>query len=139
MNRFQDDWGPTLGQEEKEQANSEKKKIPKKDSLSALVYEFRDRLLLDTSNFFNSQVNAAALTKAFRKLLDAGKSHDDIRNMIIQFNKDIAAKPLKNGLPAWKAFIARLDELVIKIDGHDKEFSYDGPKIDPRLTKENHD
>lgn len=139
MKKHDDDWGPTLGQEKNDTDTSAQKRPTKKDSLTALVYEFRDRLMLDTSNLFNSQVNAPALMKAFRRLLDAGKSHEDIRKMILQFNKDIAANPLTNGVPAWQAFIGRLDSLLVKIDNNEEVFKYDGPKIDPRLMKEAHD
>lgn len=131
-----DDWGPTLGQEDKPQPP---KPTAKKDTLTALVYEFRDRLMLDTANLFNAQVNAPALMKAFRKLIDAGKTHEDIRQMIVQFNKDITAKPLTNGIPAWKAFLGRLDTLLTKVDKQEQDFTYDGPKIDPRLMKDTHD
>lgn len=139
MRKHDDDWGPALGQEEKSNDTSAKKPPSKKDSLTSLVYEFRDRLMLDTANLFNAQVNAPALMKAFRRLLEAGRSYDDIRRMIVQFNKDIAANPLKDGIPAWQAFLGRLDSLLTKIDNKEEEFTYDGPKIDPRLMRQTHD
>lgn len=134
-----DDWGPTLGQEKRDNDVMTSKRPAKKDSLTALVYEFRDRLMMDTSNLFNAQVNAPALMKGFRKLIDAGRSHEDIRKMIAQFNKDISVNPLTNGIPAWQAFLGRLDSLLIKIDNNEQTFTYDGPKIDPRLMKDTND
>lgn len=139
MNRYEDDWGPALGQEEKESQPATKKAPKKKDSIAGLVYEFRDRLLLNPAMFMNAQVNAPALAKAFRKILDTGRTYDDIRQMIAQFSADITAKPLSDGIPAWRAFISRLDSLALKVKTSETTYTYDGPKIDPRLTKETHD
>lgn len=139
MNRYEEDWGPALGQEEKESQPATKKAPKKKDSIAGLVYEFRDRLLLNPAMFMNAQVNAPALAKAFRKILDTGRTYDDIRQMIAQFSADITAKPLSDGIPAWRAFISRLDSLALKVKTSETTYTYDGPKIDPRLTKETHD
>jgi hypothetical protein len=88
----------------------------------------------------NSQVNGPAMMRAFRKILDTGRTYDDIREMIKQFNKDIQAKPLTDGIPAWKAFVGRLDSLGNKVGRIDTEYVYDeDPKIDPRLMKDTND
>ena len=137
--RFEDEWGTPLGADKNEAHEATPKKRPKKDTLSGLVKDFHDRLMLDTSNLMNAQVNAPALMKAFRKVLDTGRTHEDARQMIIQFHKDIAIKPLTGGIPAWQAFISRLDSLALKTQTHEVEYDYNGPKIDPRLMKDTDD
>jgi hypothetical protein len=136
--RQQDDWGPAIGSDpDVVSSNTTSKKKPaKKDTLVSLVYDFRDQLMMDTSNLMNAQINAQALATAFRKVLDTGKSFDDVRFMIKQFHKDIQDKPLTDGIPAWKAFIGRLDSLAHKVLNTEPEYNYDGAKIDPRLMKD---
>jgi len=131
--KFSDDWGTALGSDKDAYIPPAKKKPKRKDSTASLVYEFRDQLLMDTSNLMNSQVNGPAMMKAFRTILDSGRSYDDIRAMIAQFHKDIAIKPLTDGIPAWKAFIGRLDSLAKKVGTSEDVPTFDGPKIDPRL------
>jgi|688.fasta_scaffold617396_1 hypothetical protein len=136
--RQQDDWGLTFGSDPDAPAQDTSKKKPKqKNTLASLVYEFRDQLLMDTENLMNSQVNAPAMMKAFNTILDTGRTHDDIRAMITQFHKDINIKPLTDGIPAWKAFIGRLDSLAKKVGTVEENTPYDGPKIDPRLMSNN--
>lgn len=139
--RFPDDWGTALGSDFDVVTNtkSQSKKPAKKDSLGNLVYEFRDQMMMDTSGLMNAQTNGPALMKAFRKALDVGHSYDDIRLMIKQFYKDIQVKPLTDGIPAWKAFVGRMDSLAVKVKGHEVDYSYDGPKIDPRLLEGGND
>jgi hypothetical protein len=133
MSRQQDDWGMAFGSDKDVYTPPVKKKPKRKDSTASLVYDFRDQLMMDTSNLMNSQVNGPAMMKAFRTILDTGRSYDDIRAMINQFHKDIAIKPLTDGIPAWKAFIGRLDSLAKKVGTTEDVPKYDGPKIDPRL------
>lgn len=129
--RQQDDWGLTFGSDPDAPAQDTSKKKPKqKNTLASLVYEFRDQLLMDTDNLMNSQVNAPAMMKAFNTILDTGRTHDDIRAMITQFHKDINIKPLTDGIPAWKAFIGRLDSLAKKLAPLKKT----SPTMVPRLT-----
>lgn len=138
--RFPDDWGNPIGRDFDVVSDPTPKKQPKKsDSLTGLVYEFRDQMLMDTSGMMNAQVNGPAMMKAFRKALDAGRSYDDIRLMIKQFYKDIAAKPLTGGIPAWQAFVGRFDTLWDTVSRQERDYSYDGPKIDPRLVKDTND
>lgn len=135
--KFSDDWGTALGSDKDTYAPPEsKKKKPKKDTLVGLVYDFQNGLLMDTKNLMNAQVNGPAMMKAFRTILDTGKTFDDVRAMIAQFHKDIQDKPLTDGIPAWKAFMGRLDSLAKKISNVEPEYNYDGPKIDPRLMKD---
>lgn len=136
--KFSDDWGTALGSDKDEYVSPElKKKKPKKDTLVGLVYDFQNGLLMDTKNLMNAQVNGPAMMKAFRKILDTGKNFDDVRAMITQFHNDIKDKPLTDGIPAWKAFIGRLDSLAKKTTSNvETEYNYDGPKIDPRLMKD---
>lgn len=137
---YDDDWGVAFGSDREKYIPAKKAPPKRKDTTASLVYEFRDQLLMDTSNLMNSQVNGPAMMKAFRKILDTGRTYDDIRAMIAQFNKDIQDKPLTDGIPAWKAFVSRLDTLAHKVARQETEYIYDdAPKIDPRLTKDNND
>jgi hypothetical protein len=138
--RHQDGWGVAFGSDKDSYKPPVPKKPKRKDTTASLVYEFRDQLMMDTSNLMNSQVNGPAMMRAFRKILDTGRTYDDIREMIKQFNKDIQAKPLTDGIPAWKAFVGRLDSLGNKVGRIDTEYVYDeDPKIDPRLMKDTND
>jgi len=88
----------------------------------------------------NSQINGPAMMKAFRKILDSGRSHDDIRAMIDQFAKDIKARPVTDGTPLWKVFVGRLDTLAVKVGHLDTPYVYDDvPKIDPCLMEDDND
>ena len=137
MSKYQDDWGNAYGSDKDSYTPPAPKKPKRKDTTASLVYEFRDQLMMDTGNLMNSQVNGPAMMKAFRTILDTGRTYDDIRAMIAQFNKDIQAKPLTDGIPAWKAFIGRLDTLANKVGRFETEYDYDGdPKIDPRLMRD---
>ena len=132
--KFTDDWGSALGSDKDTYVPPVSKKKPKKDSLSGLVYEFQNHMLVGAPIMsLNSQINGPAMMKVFRKLLDAGKTYEDIRAMMSQFAKDITIKPLTDGIPAWKAFAGRLDTLANKVGPQETPREYDGPKIDPRL------
>lgn len=134
MKKMSDDWGTALGSDKDVYTPPASKKKPKKDTLTSLVYEFRDQLMMDTSTLMNAQVNGPAMMKAFRTILDTGRTYDDIRAMIAQFHMDIKNKPLTDGIPAWKAFLGRLDTLANKVGHCDTPITYDEvPKIDPRL------
>jgi hypothetical protein len=127
-----DDWGPALGGETPDP--SESSPAPKKGTLGFLVREFHDRVTMSLPMSLNSQVNGPALSKAFRTLLDTGRSHEHIQSMIKQFVDDISRKPLTNGIPAWRAFLSRLDSLDEKVNNANPSYDYDGFKIDPRLN-----
>lgn len=136
MGRYEDDWGVAFGSDKDKYVPPTPKKPKRKDTTASLVYEFRDQLMMDTATLMNAQVNAPAMMTAFRKILDTGRTYDDIRAMIKQFHADIKAKPLTDGIPAWKAFMGRLDTLANKVGQVEPTYDYDGPKIDPRLTKD---
>lgn len=133
MGKHEDDWGMAFGSDKDRYVPPTPKKPKKKDTTASLVYEFRDQLMMDTSTLMNAQVNAPAMMKAFKTILDTGRTYDDIREMIKQFHADIKAKPLTDGIPAWKAFLGRLDSLATKVARPTESYDYDGPKIDPRL------
>lgn len=135
MNKSHDEWGPALGADEPTEPEPRQRK--KKNTLSSLVSEFSDRLLVNPATLYNAQTNAPAMMKAFRQLLDSGKTHDDIRQMIKQFHKDIVAKPLTDGIPAWRAFLGRLDSLALKVTHSEPSYDYDEQKVDPRLVNDN--
>jgi hypothetical protein len=138
MGKYEDDWGLAFGSDKDKYTPPAPKKQKRKDTTASLVYEFRDQLMMDTSNLMNAQVNGPAMMKAFRKILDTGRTYDDIRAMIAQFHKDIQIKPLTDGIPAWKAFLGRLDTLANKVERSETNYVYDDdPKIDPRLMKDN--
>jgi hypothetical protein len=137
MGKYEDDWGLAFGSDKDKYTPPAPKKQKRKDTTASLVYEFRDQLMMDTSNLMNAQVNGPAMMKAFRKILDTGRTYDDIRAMIAQFHKDIQIKPLTDGIPAWKAFLSRLDTLANKVERSETNYVYDDdPKIDPRLMKD---
>jgi hypothetical protein len=139
VGKMSDDWGTALGSDKDVYVPpTPKKKAPKKDSLSGLVYEFQDLLILNTPIMsLNSQINGPAMMKAFRKILETGKTYDDIRAMMLQFSKDIKAKPITDGTPLWRVFLGRLDTLAVKVGHYDTPHVYDDvPKIDPRLTED---
>lgn len=142
MGKLSDDWGTALGSDKDVYTPPARKKKPaKKDSLSGLVYEFQDRMIVGMPIMsLNSQINGPAMMKAFRKILDSGRSHDDIRAMIDQFAKDIKARPVTDGTPLWKVFVGRLDTLAVKVGHLDTPYVYDDvPKIDPRLMEDDND
>lgn len=135
--KFSDDWGTALGSDKDVyNAPQPKKKAPRKDSLSGLVYEFQTATLVGMPVMsLNTQINGPAMMKAFRKMLDAGKSYDDIRAMMQQFSRDIKDRPISDGTPLWRAFLGRLDTLAHKVSNSESDYTYDGPKIDPRLME----
>jgi len=136
--KFSDDWGTALGSDKDVYTPPPtSKKKPKKDTLSGLVYDFRDVLMMDTSNLMNAQVNGPAMMKAFRNILDSGRTYEDIRAMMKQFAVDIKAKPLADGIPAWKAFLGRLDTLEKKVAHSEPSYDYTPNKVDPRLVNDN--
>lgn len=139
--KFSDDWGTALGSDKDVYTPPQpKKKTPKKDSLSGLVTEFQNQLILSLPVMsFNSQINGPALMKAFRTMIDAGRSYDDIRAMMAQFAKDVKAKPITDGTPLWRVFLGRLDTLDHKVSHSENSYDYSGTKIDPRLMKDDND
>lgn len=140
--KFSDDWGTALGSSKETYTPPPKStRKPKKDSLRGLVHEFETQMLVGTPIMtLNTQINALALIKGFTKILESGKSYDDVRAMISQFAKDVKARPITDGTPLWRVFLGRLDSLAIKVGHFDKEYTYDdSPKIDPRLMENNND
>ena len=134
MRPREEDWAPALGADSDKAPDPKREtRTRKKDTLGNLVRDFHDMALLSCPMSLNSQTNGPALSKSFRKLLDTGHTYDEIRRMIKQFGRDIATKPLTDGIPAWVAFVGRLDSLSAKVKNAGPSYNYDGPKIDPRL------
>ena len=111
MNRFPDDWGTPLGADPDRREEPAKKK-PRKDTLSGLVYYFRDGLPIEAMNRIGSPVNGPAMIKGFKKLQEQGFTPDDIRGMIDTFVSKLRTKPLRPDVLAWRAFLADLDSLA---------------------------
>lgn len=111
MNRFPDDWGTPLGADPDRREEPPKKKTSK-DSLTGLVYYFKDSLPLEAMTRIGSPVNGPAMMKGFKKLSAEGFTHDDIRGMIDTFISKLRTKPLRPDVLAWRAFLFDLDSLA---------------------------
>jgi hypothetical protein len=127
-----DDWGSPLG------ADPDRKETPapKRGTLPALVYYFRDRLPEEAMDRIGAPVNAKALMVGFKKLIERGFTHEDIRAMIDTFVQDIARRPLPSHVAAWRGFLANMDKYAK--DGKIREDDSRPPErqIDPRLLAE---
>lgn len=137
MKHREEEWGTALG------SDPYKPKEPptttKRNSVAGLVRDFHDSVLMVSPMKLNAQSNGPALSKAFSKMLAEGLSYDHIRQMISQFRRDITNKPLSDGIPAWRAFLSRLDSLSAKVQNTHPSYNYEGPKVDPRLNVESND
>lgn len=130
-----DDWGKAWG-EDPEAKKEQPKKKPRKDTLFGLTVHFSEMLPRDSWGKLNSPVNAPAMSKGLKKLIDAGYSPDQIRGMMKLFIADITAKPLVNGIAPWRAFLANLDSLASRVTAtnNTKEpESYDDLQADNRF------
>lgn len=133
MNTSSDDWGPALGQED---PTPSPKKVPRKESLSGLVYYFRNGLPVESMSRLSSPVNAPALMKAFKKLVAEGFTHTDIRSMIDDFCVRIKVKPLREDILPWRAFIGDLDSLAKSLKTKNPTESYGSWGLDSRLMED---
>ena len=133
MKRQPDDWGSGLGSDPD---RIEESAAPKKGSANALVYFFRDNLPDESMDRIGAPINAKALLVTFKKLTAKGFTHDDIRDMIMAFVKDITRRPLPPHVAPWRGFIANVDKYAkgIRKDESDQEPSV--PTVDKRLLNE---
>lgn len=131
MKKAPDDWGSPLGGD----PDRKEEVAPKKGTLPALVYYFRDCLPEESMDRIGAPVNARALMAGFKKLIDRGFTHEDIRAMIDSFVRDIARRPLPSHVAAWRGFLANLDKYA-KDGKHDKDQRPSGLQIDPRLLSD---
>jgi hypothetical protein len=132
-----DDWGTPLGGDPdrpKEQPSPKKK--PAKDSLAGLVYYFSNAMPLETMARIGAPVNGPALMKGFKKLVEAGFTHNDIRGMIDTFASKLRAKPLKPELLAWRVFLGDLDSLAHSFRTSNPNEDYGKWGLDPRLMED---
>lgn len=133
MKRPVDDWGPTLGADDSPPPT---KKKPKSESLSGLVYYFRDSLPIESMARLSSPVNGPAMMKAFKKLLGEGFTHADIRGMIDDFSSRLKVKPLRPEVLPWRAFLGDLDTLATAQKSVNPTETYGKWGLDSRLMEE---
>lgn len=113
-NRFPDDWGTPIGTDPDEVAAKEDprkrvRKTPKLNTQAGLVYHFAS-LIPPDMNRIGANVNGPAMMKCFGGLLDKGFTHEDIREMMHAFIKDISRKKLPPHIAPWRAFLADIDK-----------------------------
>lgn len=132
-----DDWGTPLGGDpdsQKEKTTPNKK--PAKDSLTGLVYYFSNAMPVEAMTRIGAPVNGPALMKGFKKLVEAGFTHSDIRGMIDTFASKLRAKPLKPELLAWRVFLGDLDSLAQSFRTSNPNEDYGKWGLDPRLMED---
>jgi hypothetical protein len=143
VGKLTDDWGKPIGADEERLPDSPVPlRKPRRDSLTGLVYFFRDSLPQQSKFALNAPVNGPALTKGFKKLIAQGYTHEQIREMIRLYVSDLVRKPLPEGITPWRGFLANLDGLSSRIKrstGHndygdistDRRFKRATPSDDP--------
>lgn len=135
MGQVADDWGTPIGSDpEGVPKEVAPKKKNRQDSLTGLVNYFSDNLPQQGGMVFNTPVNGQALATAFKKLIAAGTTPEQIREMIAVFISELSAKPLPAGLAPWRAFLAKVDELSqrsLRKTGHS---TYDDISVDKRFS-----
>lgn len=132
-----DDWGTALGSDpDSPQVTPSPKKKPRQDSLTGLVYHFSNAMPIESMNRIGAPVNGPALMKGFKKLIEAGFTHDDIRGMIDTFASRLRAKPLKPELLAWRVFLGDLDSLAQSFRASNPNEDYGKWGLDPRLMED---
>lgn len=135
--RHHDDWGNAIGSDPdspKEVAVPKKK--PRQDSLTGLVYYFSNAMPIETMARIGAPVNGPALIKGFKKLVEAGFTHADIRGMIDTFASKLRTKPLKPELLAWRVFLGDLDALAQSFRTSNPNEEYGKWGLDPRLMED---
>lgn len=136
MNRFPDDWGTPLGSDPETPPKPEPKKKPRKDSITSLVYYFSSAMPAESMKRIGSPVNGPALMKGFKKLIEEGFTHDDIRGMIDTFASKLRTKPLKPDVLPWRAFLGDIDALAHSFRTTNPSEDYGNWGIDPRLMED---
>jgi hypothetical protein len=129
-----DDWGGGLGSDP-EKKSAPAVRPPKENSRALLVYYFRDRMPEESMNRIGAPINAKALMSCFRKLVERGFTHDDIRAMIDVFAKEITRRPLPVHVAPWRGFIANIDKYAKGAKQDEKETATEST-VDPRLLGE---
>lgn len=130
MRRPSDDWGGGLGADPE---RVEERPTPREGSLGNLVYFFRNNMPVESMDRIGASINAKALMAAFRKLVDRGFTHEEIRVMILMFAKEITRRPLPVHVAPWRGFIANLDKYAKGAKKNEKDESNE-PTVDPRLA-----
>ena len=125
-----DDWGTPLGADPDP---APKGKPVKKGTVAELVGYFTDNLPRDYYGRLNAPVNGGALTTGIKKLLTAGKTPDEIREMMRTFLVEIHRKPLPVHVAPWRGFLANLDRLANQ-PAPQKAQDYDNIKVDQRFS-----
>lgn len=133
MGKEVDDWGKPLGGDDSAPASPVPYKKPRRDSLTGLVYYFRDTIQPPSKLVANSPINGPALTKAFKKLLAQNYTHEQIREMIRVYASDLARKPLREGVQPWRGFLANLSELAVRTTRKVGHGNYDDVITDRRI------
>jgi hypothetical protein len=72
------------------------------------------------------------MMKGFKKLTDRGFTNDQIREMILDFVKEITRRPLPIEVAPWRAFLANLDKYA-KQQRTSNDIQPTATSIDPRL------
>ena len=128
-----DDWGTPLGSDGDRPQEEPRKKNTRRNSVTSLVYYFSTAMPVESMNRIGAPVNGPALMKGFKKLLEKGFTHDEVRGMIDTFASKVRAKPLKPEVLPWRAFLGDLDNLA---QGHrtaNPNESYGSWGVDSRL------
>lgn len=130
MKKQSDDWGTGLGEDPDRQKPAPKQM--RQDSRGSLLYFFRDSLPAETTLRITAPVNGPAMMKGFKKLTDRGFTNDQIREMILDFVKEITRRPLPIEVAPWRAFLANLDKYA-KQQRTSNDIQPTATSIDPRL------
>lgn len=135
--RHNDDWGTAIGSDpDSPKETPAPKKKAHQDSLTGLVYYFSSAIPVEAMARIGAPVNGPALMKGFKKLVEAGFTHDDIRGMIDTFVSKLRAKPLKPELLAWRVFLGDLDALAQSFRTTNPNEAYGKWGLDPRLMED---
>jgi hypothetical protein len=133
MKHQSDDWGLGLGEDPDKPEPATKQKRP--ETRGALLYFFRDSLPAEATLRLTAPVNGPAMMKGFKKLTDSGFTNNQIREMILDFVKDITRRPLPVEVAPWRAFLANLDKYAKQQRTH-SDVEPTTTSIDPRLIGE---
>jgi hypothetical protein len=130
MKKQFDDWGTGLGEDPDRKEPAPKQM--RQDSRGSLVHFFRDSLPTENLMRITAPVNGPAMMKGFKKLADRGFTNEQIREMILDFVKEITRRPLPVEVAPWRAFLANLDKYA-KQQRTIKDVEPTTTSIDPRL------
>lgn len=133
-NRFPDDWGTPIGADPEAQtvARTPPKKKQNPNTRLGLVMHFKNSIPPDL-NRIGADVNGPVMLKCFNSLLNRGFTHDDIREMIHAFIKDISRKKLPPHIAPWRAFLADIDKYAHAVRRAPTQEGNSEVEIDDRL------